>query len=40
MRGVLAPDRHVRELELVRATLSRLGEPHWREFLAAWPTGK
>ncbi|MCC6609011.1 MAG: 3'-5' exonuclease [Burkholderiales bacterium] len=37
MRGVLARERHARELDLVRTTLSRLGEPHWRDFLAAWP---
>jgi predicted PolB exonuclease-like 3'-5' exonuclease len=36
MRGVLRPNQHAREIELVRATLARLGEPHWREFLAAW----
>ncbi|MCL4798112.1 MAG: 3'-5' exonuclease [Burkholderiales bacterium] len=37
MRGARAADRHGREVELVRATLARQDEPHWREYLAAWP---
>jgi predicted PolB exonuclease-like 3'-5' exonuclease len=37
MRGAISADQHAREVALVRTTLGRLGEPHWREFLAAWP---
>ncbi len=36
MRGVLDPARYRAECDLVRATLSRSDEAHWREFLAAW----
>ena len=37
MRGAISTDQHAREVALVRSTLARLGEPHWSEFLAAWP---
>ena len=37
MRGVMSAEQHARETALMRATLTRLGEPHWNEFLAAWP---
>jgi predicted PolB exonuclease-like 3'-5' exonuclease len=37
LRGALERDRYAAECELLRATLSRSGEPHWREFLDAWP---
>jgi predicted PolB exonuclease-like 3'-5' exonuclease len=37
MRGKLAPAAYEDEITLVRATLAGLAEPHWREYLAAWP---
>lgn len=37
MRGNLDQADLTRELELVRATLSTMDEPHLNEFLAAWP---
>jgi predicted PolB exonuclease-like 3'-5' exonuclease len=37
MRGALASDQYLRELELVRQTLERAQGVHWREFLDAWP---
>ena len=37
LRGCLDKDRYRKESELVRSTLQRTGEPHWREFLDAWP---
>lgn len=36
VRGVLDETQYRRECELVRATLSKSEEPHWREFLAGW----
>jgi predicted PolB exonuclease-like 3'-5' exonuclease len=36
MRGVLDDSRHAGEEALVRAALSALDKPHWREYLAAW----
>ena len=36
MRGRLLPPAHAQELERVRALLAQSGEPHWREFRAAW----
>ena len=36
MRGTLDAAAHEKELALVRATLGKLPEPHWREFLAQW----
>jgi predicted PolB exonuclease-like 3'-5' exonuclease len=37
MRGGLTPEEHVQEVALVRATLAADEQPHWREYLAAWP---
>jgi predicted PolB exonuclease-like 3'-5' exonuclease len=39
LRGALDKDRYNKECQLVRWTLERAGEPHWREFLDAWPAG-
>ena len=36
MRGVLPPDKYKQEIALVRATLEKSSEPHWKEFLAIW----
>lgn len=36
MRGLLNPEAYVREIELVRTTLTAYEAPHWREFLQAW----
>jgi len=36
MRGQFSKTRYEKELELVRATLSKSGEAHWAEYLAAW----
>ena len=40
MRGQLTRARYDKECELVRSTLSKSDESHWKEYLAAWPTGK
>ncbi|MFZ2540613.1 MAG: 3'-5' exonuclease [Gallionella sp.] len=40
MRGVLTRSHYQEECELVRAELSKLDQPHWKEFLAAWPESK
>ena len=37
MRGKLNEDGYNREVALVRSTLTAMTEPHWREYLAAWP---
>jgi hypothetical protein len=37
MRGGLTPAEHTQELALVRSTLAELNEPHWAQYLAAWP---
>jgi len=37
MRGGFTEAEYARELAHVRATLAGLDEPHWREYLAAWP---
>jgi predicted PolB exonuclease-like 3'-5' exonuclease len=37
MRGGLTPAEHAQEAVLVRSTLAAIDEPHWREYLAAWP---
>lgn len=37
MRGQFSRARYEKECELVRHTLSKHEEPHWKEFLAAWP---
>ena len=36
VRGLINPVQHRHECELVRATLFKSGERHWREFLAGW----
>ncbi|MEK7836224.1 MAG: 3'-5' exonuclease [Pseudomonadota bacterium] len=36
MRGVLPPDKYKQEIGLVRATLEKSSEPHWKEFLTIW----
>jgi 3'-5' exonuclease len=36
MRGVCDEEQYGMELKLVRDTLARSGEAHWREFLARW----
>jgi predicted PolB exonuclease-like 3'-5' exonuclease len=36
LRGAIDKDRYERECALVRSTLERTSEPHWREFLDAW----
>jgi predicted PolB exonuclease-like 3'-5' exonuclease len=38
MRGVLSSEAYAREEALVRDALAALPQPHWREYLAAWPT--
>jgi predicted PolB exonuclease-like 3'-5' exonuclease len=37
MRGVLSSEDYAREEALVRDSLAALPQPHWREYLAAWP---
>jgi 3'-5' exonuclease len=37
MRGTLSAERYRQETALVRSTLGKLSEPHWREFLQRWP---
>jgi 3'-5' exonuclease len=39
VRGVVDDAQYRRECELVRTTLSKSDEPHWREFLAGWRQG-
>jgi hypothetical protein len=36
IRGLLDRERYDKELELVRDTLARSGEAHWREFVSRW----
>jgi 3'-5' exonuclease len=38
MRGMLTPDAYRQEIALVRETLSGYSGPHWKEFLANWPS--
>lgn len=38
MRGVLTAEAYQAGCEKVRAELDKSGAPHWRQFLAAWPT--
>ena len=40
LRGVMDEAQYRREIDLVRATLERGGEPHWREYLDAWTLEK
>jgi predicted PolB exonuclease-like 3'-5' exonuclease len=37
MRGGFTPDEHAAETQLVRDALGAIDEPHWAEYLAAWP---
>ena len=37
LRGAIDKDRYDRECGLLRETLQRSAEPHWGEFLDAWP---
>ena len=36
MRCAYTPERYRTECELLRATLEKRAEPHWREFLSLW----
>jgi len=38
MRGALTGEQHAAECELVRSTLAKAAEPHWKEFLQRWRT--
>ncbi|KAF0206430.1 MAG: hypothetical protein FD173_120 [Gallionellaceae bacterium] len=38
MRGQFTQARYEQECELVRSTLGKSSEPHWAEYLAAWPS--
>jgi predicted PolB exonuclease-like 3'-5' exonuclease len=40
MRGMLTRARFQKECDLVRSELGKIEQPHWREFLAAWPEQK
>lgn len=40
MRGQLTPAQYEKECALVRDTLSKSNDAHWKEFLAAWPHKK
>ncbi len=40
MRGQLTRAQYERECELVRSTLGKSAEAHWKEFLAQWPDKK
>jgi predicted PolB exonuclease-like 3'-5' exonuclease len=37
MRGGLTVSEHAAEVQLVRAALGAIDEPHWAEYLTAWP---
>jgi len=37
MRGVMTRAQYQQECELVRDELGKLDQPHWQEFLSAWP---
>jgi predicted PolB exonuclease-like 3'-5' exonuclease len=37
MRGIFDEMRYAQECALVRSTFARAAEPHWKEFLDAWP---
>jgi hypothetical protein len=37
MRGGLTSEEHDQEVAMVRATLAANVEPHWAQYLAAWP---
>lgn len=36
MRGAVTREQYRAESELVRSTLKKAADPHWKEFLAAW----
>jgi predicted PolB exonuclease-like 3'-5' exonuclease len=36
LRGAFDAAQYRREVELLRDTLAKSAEPHWREFLEAW----
>jgi hypothetical protein len=38
MRCAYDAKRYAEECSLVRATLEKRAEPHWREFLSLWKT--
>lgn len=38
MRGALTAEQHDRMVAKVREHLQRIDQPHWREFLARWPS--
>jgi predicted PolB exonuclease-like 3'-5' exonuclease len=38
MRGEMSREEYIAEIGFVRGELEKLMKPHWREFLAAWPT--
>jgi len=40
MRGQFTKARYEQECALIRSTLAKSDEPHWREFLAQWPDKK
>ena len=37
MRGEMTQAAYEAELSLIRSSLAAIGEPHWKEYLAAWP---
>ena len=37
MRGHLDEAGYRREIGIARDTVAAIGEPHWQEYLAAWP---
>ena len=39
MRGGFTDTEYEREIGFVRETLAGIDEPHWREYLQAWPSG-
>ena len=40
MRGGFNEAEYAAEIEFVRETLAGLDEPHWREYLSAWPVAE
>jgi predicted PolB exonuclease-like 3'-5' exonuclease len=40
MRGALSSEQYEREVEVVRAALSRSPLPHWVQFIAAWRSSR
>jgi 3'-5' exonuclease len=37
MRGILTPEHYKQEIALLRSTLEKSPQAHWREFLQRWP---